>query len=86
MAKHKNIEEMRSFCCQLHWGSFAGHCFQCNGLGHIMAECRKSLIVEVTDITHGDMLVPKYVVNDNEVVKIKEGNVEKGKGVIIFGA
>ena len=77
-------EEMRSFRCQLHWGSFAGHCFRCGGLGHFMAECQPP-VVEVNNTSHGDdMLIPKYVTNDNEVPKTKEANVNKGKGVAIF--
>ena len=42
MVKYKS-EEMRSFRCQLHWGSFAGHCFKCGELGHFMAECQQML-------------------------------------------
>ena len=38
----------------------------------------------VTNTSHGDMLMPEYVLNDNEVLKIKEANVGKGKGVIIL--
>ena len=75
-------EEMRSFLCQLHWGSFAGHCFRCGGLGHFMAECQQTSVVEVTNTSHGDELIPEYITNDNGVPKT-EANVGKGKGVAI---
>ena len=29
------------------------------------------------------MLMPEYILNDNEMLKSKEANVEKGKGVIL---
>ena len=77
-------EEMRSFRCQLHWGSFAGHCFRCGGLGHFMAECPQTPVVEMTHTSHGDVLIPEYVTKDNEVPKTKELNVDKGKGVVIL--
>ena len=44
-------EEMRSFHCQLHWGSFAGHCFKCGELGHFMAECQQTPVGEVPSTT-----------------------------------
>ena len=75
---------MRSFYWQLHWGSFAGHCFRCGGLGHFMAECQQTPLVEMTNTSHGDVLIPKYITNDNEVSKTKEANVDKGKGVAIL--
>ena len=75
-------EEMRSFRCQLHWGSFAGHCFRCGGLGHFMAECQQTPAVEVTNKSHDDELMPESVLNVNEVLKSKEANVEKGKSVV----
>ena len=77
-------EEMRSFRCQLHWGLFAGHCFKCGGLGLFMAECQQTPVVEVTNTSHGDVLILEYVTNDNEVLKPKEENVDKGKGVAIL--
>ena len=49
-----------------------------------MAECQQTQVVDVTNTSHGDMLMPEYVLNDNEVLKIKEANVGKGKGVIIL--
>ena len=76
--------EMRSFRCQLHWGSFAGHCFRCGGLGHFMAECQQQPAVEVTNKSHDDELMPEFVLNVNEVLKSKETNVVKGKSVVIL--
>ena len=77
-------EEMRSFRCQLHWGSFAGHCFRCGHLGHFMAECHQTPEMEVTNNSHGNELMPDSILNDNEVLKSKEANVEKGKSVVIL--
>ncbi|MCO5555945.1 hypothetical protein L7F22_009489 [Adiantum nelumboides] len=33
---------MRHMHFRLHWGAFAGHCFQCGQLGHFMAECKRN--------------------------------------------
>ena len=77
-------EEMRSFRCQLHWGSFAGHCFRCGHLGHFMAECHQTPEMEVTNNSHGNELMSDSILNDNDALKTKEANVEKGKSVVIL--
>ena len=76
-------KEMRSLRCQLHWGSFGGHCFRCGGLGHFMAECQQTPAVDVTK-SHDDELMPESVLNVNEVLKSKEENLEKSKSVSLF--
>ena len=68
----------------MHWGSFAGHCFRGGGLGHFMAECPQTPVVEMTNTSHGDVLIPEYATKDNEMPKTKEPNVDKGKGVAIL--
>ena len=84
MCLNIKTEEMRSFRCQLHWGSFAGHCFRCGRLGHFMAECHQTPEMEVTNKSHGNELMTDSILNDNEVLKSKEANVEKGKSVVIL--
>ena len=60
---------MRSFCCKLCWGSFAGHCFRCGGLGHFRAKRPQTSVVEMSNTSHGDVLIPEYVTKDNEGAK-----------------
>ena len=77
-------EEMRSFRCQLHWGSFAGHCFKCGGLGHFMAECQQKPVVEGSNNIVSDMIVPEHIEKEKEVRGSKEVDGSKGKSVVIL--
>ena len=86
-------EEMRSFRCQLHWGSFVGHCFKCGELGHFMAECQQTPVGEVPSTTPCcDMVMLNQVQQEHERNKSQEANIckehtivsseQKGKSVV----
>ena len=84
-------EEMWSFRCQLHWGSFVGHCFKCGELGHFMAECQQTPVGEVPSTTpFCDMVMLNQVQQEHERNKSQEVNIckyivpseQKGKSVV----
>ena len=75
-------EEMRSFRCQLHWGSFAGHCFKCGGLGHFMAECQQTPVVEVSDTPCNDIVVPNQMDSRKETKKRTYVNIGSRETIV----
>ncbi|MCO5589079.1 hypothetical protein L7F22_043045 [Adiantum nelumboides] len=81
---------MRHMHFRLHWGAFAGHCFQCGQLGHFMAECKrndkdKGVPVEVHSQVAKEpshMLV-EHSENARDVQQVDVRQVEdKGKQVV----
>ena len=83
MVKYKS-EEMRSFRCQLHWGSFAGHCFKCGELGHFMAECQQTPVEEVPSTTPCcDMVMLNQVQQEHERNKSQEVNIYKEHTIVL---
>jgi hypothetical protein len=78
---------MRSFRCKLHWGSFVGHCFKCGGLGHFMAECTRTPIVEVSNTLCSGMVLSNQVEPGKKMKKTtdaNQGNGTQGKKVEVL--
>jgi hypothetical protein len=75
-------EEMWSLRCQLHWGSFVGHCFKCGELGDFISEWRQKLVGEVSNTPSSVLVMSNQVEQEQERNKSQEVNTGKGDTIV----